>query len=298
MGINFPCGRRAAATPKPHLATFAWEGRCLGYEDIGTGDQPLVMLHGLLLDARSNRGTAAHMAAAGHRVVSLDLLGHGRSDHPAHASEYRMDVYAEQVVALLDHLGVPEAVLMGTSLGANVSLLAATRHPDRVRGLVLEMPVLEWAVPSAALTFAPMLLAVHYAAPLVRLAGKLARAVPEGNALLDAVLGALIADPEVTAAVLHGILVGPVAPTIDQRRGLTMPTLVIGHRADPIHPFSDAAKVVEVMPDAHLLMARTPLELRLHPDRLLAEVERFLDHCWAPRRPARPRRAASQRLAG
>lgn len=298
MGINLPCRRRAAVTPEPHLATFTWEGRRLGYEDIGTGDQPLVMLHGLLLDARSNRGTAAHMAAAGHRVVSLDLLGHGRSDHPAHASEYRMDVYAEQVVALLDHLGVPDAVLMGTSLGANVSLLAATRHPDRVRGLVLEMPVLEWAVPSAALTFAPMLLAVHYAAPLVRFVGKLARSIPEGNDLVHALLGPVIADPEVTAAVLHGILVGPVAPTIDERRALTVPTLVIGHRADPIHPFSDAAKVVEVMPDAHLLMARTPLELRLHPDRLLAEVERFLDHCWAPRRPARPRRTASQRAAG
>jgi len=298
MGLFFRCPRRAAATPKARLATFTWEGRCLGYEDLGTGDQPLVLLHGLLLDARSNRGTAAHMAAAGHRVVSLDLLGHGRSDHPAHASEYRMDVYAEQVVALLDHLEVPDAVLMGTSLGANVSLIAATRHPDRVRGLILEMPVLEWAVPSAALTFAPMLLAVHYAAPLVRLVGRLARAVPEGNDVVDAVLGPLIADPEVTAAVLHGILVGPVAPTIDERRALTVPTLVIGHRADPIHPFSDASKVVEVMPDARLLMARTPLELRLHPDRLLAEVERFLDSCWAPRRPARPRRSGSQRATG
>jgi hypothetical protein len=61
-----------------------------------------------------------------------------------------------------------------------------------------------------------------------------------------------------------------------------VPTLVIGHRADPIHPFSDASKVVEVMPDARLLMARTPLELRMHPERLLAEVERFLDHCWRP----------------
>ena len=54
------------------------------------------------------------------------------------------------------------------SLGANVSLLVAAQAPERVKGLVLEMPVLEWAVPAAAITFVPMLFAVHFARPLVR----------------------------------------------------------------------------------------------------------------------------------
>ena len=75
----------------------------------------------------------------------LDLLGHGRSDKPTHASTYRIDSYAEQVIALLDHLGVEGAVLGGISLGANVSLFAATRYPERTRALILEMPVLERA---------------------------------------------------------------------------------------------------------------------------------------------------------
>jgi pimeloyl-ACP methyl ester carboxylesterase len=276
-------------------SAFRWQGRTLAYEEVGAGDDLVVLLHGLLLDSRSNRATARRLASAGHRVVSLDLLGHGRSDRPAHASEYRMDVYAEQVVALLDHLGEPSAVLVGTSLGANVSLFVATRHPDRVQGLVLEMPVLEWAVPPAAMAFAPLLLTVHYAAPLVRALGVLARAVPEGIDLLDSALGVVTADPEATAAVLHGVLVGPVAPTVDERRAISAPTLVIGHRADLIHPFSDAEKLVELLPDARLIRARTPLELRIRPGRLIGEIGAFVTRAWAQPPPAQvhiPHRAA------
>ena len=262
-------------------STFRWEGRTLAYEELGAGDELVVLLHGLLLDARSNRATARRLTTGERRVVSLDLLGHGRSDHPAHASEYRMDVYAEQVVALLDHLRAPSAVLIGTSLGANVSLFVATHDPERVQGLVVEMPVLEWAVPPSAIAFAPLLLAVHYAAPVVRAVGAVARRVPSGLDLLDAVLGPLVADPEVTASVLHGILVGPVAPTMDERRAITAPALVIGHRADLIHPFSDAEKLAETLPHARLLKARTPFELRIRPRRLIGEMSRFIDDVWA-----------------
>jgi pimeloyl-ACP methyl ester carboxylesterase len=261
-------------------STFRGEGRSLGYEEIGTGDELVVLLHGLLLDARSNRATARRLATGGRRVVSLDFLGHGRSDHPAHASEYRMDVYADQVVALLDHLRAPTAVLIGTSLGANVSLFVAAQDPERVQGLVVEMPVLEWAVPPAALAFVPLLLAAHYAAPLVRAAGAVARRVPSGVDLLDAALGPLVTEPEVTASVLHGILVGPVAPTIDERRAITAPALVIGHRADLIHPFSDAEKLAETLPRARLVTARTPFELRVRPNRLVGEMSRFIDEVW------------------
>ena len=92
---------------------------------------------------RDQPGRRRGAGRRGNRVVLLDLLGHGRSDKPRHTSAYRMDTYATQVFALLDELGAKEAVLGGMSLGANVSLFAADQHPHRVRGLVLEMPVLE-----------------------------------------------------------------------------------------------------------------------------------------------------------
>lgn len=266
------------------VATFRHQGQRLSYEVHGDGDRLVVYLHGLLLDAGINRSIATALAGRGCRVVLLDLLGHGASDRPAHASAYRMDVYADQVVALLDHLDAPSAVLGGVSLGANVSLTAAVRAPDRVRGLVLEMPVLERAVPAAALTFVPLVLALHYAGGLFRRASGAARRLPSsGIDPLDSVLGALTHDPDELAAVLHGILLGPVAPTVEERRAIRVPALVLAHRADLIHPFSDATQLVRQLSDARLLRARSPLELRLRPRRLTAEIASFLDDVWGSR---------------
>ena len=125
----------------------------LGYEIYGSGDRVLVWLHGLLLDANLSRNLARTLAARGNRVVLLDLLGHGRSDKPRHAGPHRMDLYATQVLSLLDELAVDQVVLGGVSLGTNVSLLTTVQAPERVRGLILEMPVLERATPAAALVF-------------------------------------------------------------------------------------------------------------------------------------------------
>jgi pimeloyl-ACP methyl ester carboxylesterase len=273
---------------------FTHEGSHLVYDVYDATTSPgrtVVYLHGLLLDADLNRGIADALAARGNRVVLLDLLGHGRSDSPTHAASYRIDTYASQVLALLDHLGVERAVLGGLSLGANVSLFAASRHPERVRGLVLEMPVLEWAVPSAALAFVPLLLAAHYGRPLLSCTSAAVRHLPRTpfgplNSLIQA--GGL--PPEVMAAILHGVLVGPVAPTVDERMHITTPTLVLAHRNDLIHPFDDAANLVDQLPDARLVRARSPLELRLRPDRLTGEITDFLDHVFAtpdPRAPSR-----------
>jgi pimeloyl-ACP methyl ester carboxylesterase len=261
--------------------SFSWEGRRLAYETYGEGDRLLILIHGLLMDARLNRGIARVLAARGHRVVLLDLLGHGHSDKPQHAAEYRMDVYTEQVVALLDHLRTERAVVGGVSLGANVALHVAARHPQRVQGLVLEMPVLERAVPAAALTFVPALLAVHYALPLARVVSRLARWVSgTGNDTLGGLLAPLASRPEVTTAVLHGILVGPTVPTVDERRSIRAPALVLGHRADLIHPFSDAEALVRQLPEARLVGASSIVELRLRPRRLVHEIDRFCTAVW------------------
>jgi len=262
---------------------FEWNGRRLAYEAYGEGDRTVVLLHGLLMDARINRGLAGELAGGGYRVVLLDLLGHGASDKPDHAAEYRIDVYADQVLALLDHLGLDRVVVGGLSLGANVSLHLAAHHPERVLGLVLEMPVLERAVPAAALTFVPALLLVHYAEPVARVVSSLtARA---GRVLPDRLAGLLAplaSPPAATTAVLHGILVGPTVPTVEERRSVRAPALVLGHHADLIHPFDDAAALVRVLPHGRLVEARSIIELRVRPRRLTGEIEQFLAEVWDP----------------
>src|SRR2546421_12236315 len=276
-------GRRARPTARrPEARSFRFEGNDLAYEVFGQGDHLLVYLHGLLLDADVNRGIAEALARQGNRVVLLDLLGHGRSDHPEHASAYRIDLYARQVFALLDHLGADQAVLGGVSLGANVSLQAAVQAPERVRGLVLEMPALEWAVPSAAVLFVPLVLALHYAKPVATVLTRLVRSLPRTPfGPLNSMLNAASLPPGQMAAVLHGILVGPTAPAGEERRTLTGPTRGLGHRNDLIHPLNDATNLVRELPSAHLVRARSPLELRLWPDRLTGEMADFLADVWS-----------------
>jgi pimeloyl-ACP methyl ester carboxylesterase len=269
-------------------ASFDYEGHRLVYDVYGSGDRLVVYMHGLLLDSDLNRGIAEALAQRGNRVVLIDLLGHGRSDRPTHASAYRIDSYASQVFGLLDELGADDAVLGGLSLGANVSLFASAQRPERVRGLVLEMPVLEWAVPTAALAFVPLLLAAHYGRPVLRLTSELLRRVPDTPyGPLNSALHAASLPPEVMAAILHGVLVGPVAPTVEERTGINAPTLVLAHRNDLIHPFDDAANLVERIPAARVLRAHSPLELRLRPDRLTEEISSFLDGIWSASDPDR-----------
>jgi pimeloyl-ACP methyl ester carboxylesterase len=288
--------RTASSTAPPvEIGIFSFEGRNLAYEIHGEGDRLLVYMHGLLLDAGVNRGIAQALAQRGNRVVLFDLLGHGRSDKPDHATEYRFDLYARDVFALLDHLGEDQAVLGGVSLGANVSLFAAVSAPERVRGLVLEMPVLEWAVPAGALLFVPIVLALHYATPVAAAFTRVMSSLPRTpfdplNSLMDG----LSMPPGKMAALLHGLLVGPIAPPADARRALDMPTLVLGHRHDLIHPLNDANNLVRELPNAHLVRARSPMELRMWPDRLTGEMADFLADIWtkddAQMSSGRPRR--------
>jgi len=275
--------------------SFEVEDLRLSYEIHGTGPRTFVFLHGILLDAQMNRRLADDLAETGNRVILLDLPGHGRSDKPRHASAHRMDSYAHYVVALLDELEIEEAVIGGVSLGANVALQVAVRAPGRVRGLVVEMPVLEWAVPAAAMIFLPLLLGVHYAAPLARAIAFVARRVPRTRiGALDSFVTTLTLDPEESAAVLHGMLVGPITPTYEERQAIDAPALVIGHKIDMIHPFTDADHLTRQLPHARLLEAHSIFELRVTPDRLTSQIGEFLDEVWSPSRIRLPRSASGE----
>jgi len=287
---------RSTAAPLGHLSSiferrpftegaFVDDRVRLHYEVHGEGDRTAILMHGLLLDVQLNRRLAADLADAGFRVILLDLPGHGKSDKPRHASAHRMDSYAKHVIALMDELDLDETVVGGVSLGANVSLQVAIQAPERIRGLLIEMPVLEWAVPGAAMVFLPLLLGVHYAAPLVRLVASLAGRTPRTRiAPLDSFVTTLTMQPEEAAAVLHGMLVGPITPTYEERHAIEAPTLVIGHKADFIHPFTDADHLTRQLSNARLLQARSILELRFFPERLTTKITEFMTEVWGPPR--------------
>lgn len=271
--------------------SFRHEGRRVAYTVYGEGPRVVVLLHGLLLSQRMHEPLARSLAEQGNRVVTLDLLGHGRSERPADMSCYSMAQFAEQVVALLDHLDVDEAVVLGTSLGANAALEAAAAAPQRLRGMVIEMPVLDGALLACALAFTPLMVALSFGEPLMRVIQRGARLVPRLPWALDILVDTVRQDPAPGAAVIGGLFFGRVAPPRSLRREIPTKTLVIGHPRDPVHPFSDAGKLAEELPDARLLEASSIIELRVAPERLTAEIAGFIDECWRPRPAERRPRA-------
>src|ERR671933_2687478 len=275
---------------------FEHAGQRLAYETYGDGPKLTVLLHGLLFSSRMHDELARALAERGHRVVTLDLLGHGASDRPTDMWRYSMTEFGREVVALLDHLDAEEAVVMGTSLGANATLEVASLAPERLRGMVVEMPVLDNALVGCALAFTPLMVALTFGEPLMRLLSFGARRVPRLPWQLDIVLDTVRQDPRPGAAVLQGLFFGRTAPHRKERRTFQTPALVIGHRHDIVHPFSDAGMLVDELPNGRLLEANSILELRLAPERLTGEIADFIDECWRPP-PAAPRPSRTKRRA-
>jgi pimeloyl-ACP methyl ester carboxylesterase len=106
----------------------------LYFEEHGSGGTPLVLLHGGLSAGEVLAPLTGELAAT-RRVIVPDLQGHGRTadvDRP-----FRRESFGDDLAALIEHLGLGQADLLGYSLGAACSLQAAIRHPDRIRKLVL-----------------------------------------------------------------------------------------------------------------------------------------------------------------
>jgi pimeloyl-ACP methyl ester carboxylesterase len=280
------------------MAYFRHRGQRLAYTIHGEGSRTTVLMPGLLLSQKMQLPLARELAERGNRVVTFDPLGHGASDRPRDMWRYSMSAFAEQAVALLDHLELDQAIVGGTSLGANVTLEVAALAPERLRGMIIEMPVLDNAIPACAAAFAPLLFALTFGEPVTRMLAAAARAVPRRGVplMLDLGLDTIGQEPGPSGAVLQGIIFGRTAPHRDQRRTFDAPALVIGHPRDPVHPFSDADMLAAELPNGKLIDANSIIELRTRPARLTKQIAEFVDGCWeekpAGRRPgARAARA-------
>jgi len=260
---------------------FDYRGHRIAYEEFGDeGDPPLVLAHGLLMNRRMYSRLAPDMAAFGYRVICIDLLGHGESDAPADLNFYAMPAFANQIEALLDHLGLDRAVVGGTSLGANVALEFGVAHADRAQGLFVEMPVLDNALVAVAIAFTPVLVGAQLGAPVLGVVAGLARRIPRSHYLVDIGLDWARRDPRSSTRVLQGLLLGRTCPPHAERESIETPALIIGHPSDPIHPFSDSDDLAREMPNGRLVDANSIVEWRLSPGRLNRELDRFLDEAW------------------
>lgn len=147
--------------------------------------------------------------------------------------------------------------------------------------MFVEMPVLERAAPAAAMLFVPLTIAYAQGEALFDWFSRGVRLIPRtGSPYPDTLLDVLSREPRPSAAVLHGLLTGRMAPHPSDRAKLDMPALVMGHDRDLLHPFTDAEALARELPNAELLHANSFFELRFPPNRLSDAIADFLDEAW------------------
>lgn len=119
------------------MSELVRDGVRLWYAEAGAGDPPLLFAHGWCCDHTYFEPQFEHFAGR-HRVVAVDLRGHGRSDKPR--QDYTVPGFADDLAWIARELGLARVVLVGHSLGGIAALDAAARHPDVVAAAVLVDP--------------------------------------------------------------------------------------------------------------------------------------------------------------
>ena len=121
------------------MPRFTHDGVEIAFLDEGEGE-PIVLVHGFASTKEVNwvfPGWVTTLTRAGRRVIALDNRGHGESSKLYEPAAYHSSLMAEDVRALLDHLGLGRADVMGYSMGARITAFLALAHPERVRSAVL-----------------------------------------------------------------------------------------------------------------------------------------------------------------
>jgi pimeloyl-ACP methyl ester carboxylesterase len=132
------------ATPQTAFAERRWtspDGLGLFARDYAPGagpaKLPLIAIHGLTRNSADFEGIAPLIAQSGRRVLALDVRGRGRSDRAPDPMTYTPDVYARDVVALMEQAGIDRAVFMGTSMGGLITMALTAIRPKAVTAAVL-----------------------------------------------------------------------------------------------------------------------------------------------------------------
>lgn len=238
------------------LKSLVRDGLKLHVEDSG-GGLPVVLQHGLCGDAA--QPAELFPANLGLRRVTLECRGHGRSE-AGDPEQFSIATFAEDVAALVEATGVAPVVLGGVSMGAAIALRLAVHRPELVRGLVLVRPA--WVTEAGPENMAPNAEVGRLLAALPAeearekfLAGdtakRLAAEAPDNLASLTSFFSR--ADLETTAALLQRISVDGPGVTEAQLRALRIPTLVVGHGRDAIHPLAHAERLSGLILHARLV---------------------------------------------
>ncbi|HEY0718481.1 MAG TPA: alpha/beta fold hydrolase [Streptosporangiaceae bacterium] len=278
--------RPEAARPGPEAARYAgrahvrhdgpypYPGREPG---AAGGPAPVLLLHGLGGD--SGQLWAYLDGTGGPGRVAPDLRAHGATSYIGPEAAYTFDGLADDVIALLDRLGLTAPVVTaGVSMGAGIALNLALRWPGRVSALVLVRPAwLDRPLP-------PNLAAYPLIAQLLRTHGAAGGLTRFGH---SGVHQAVLAESPSAAASLRGQFTAPGAagravrldrmprsapsPEVTTLRQVRQPALVVGAPRDPVHPLALAQATAAALPEASLRVVKARDE---DPPGQLAQIAR------------------------
>jgi pimeloyl-ACP methyl ester carboxylesterase len=257
---------------------FERDGLRFHYRAEGHG-LPLVFQHGLGGDVSQPFGLFQPPSRV--RLVAFDARGHGATRPLGDPEKIALGAFADDLVALLDHLGLEAAIVGGVSMGAAVALNTTLRYPDRVLGLILSRPAwLDQPRPPNAQVYLRI-------AQLIREQGaqeglRRFRQTPEFRDLLrdspDCAqsLVSQFEHPRAEECIVRLERIPQDTPCRDRAawRSIRVPTLILGNKQDPIHPWEYAEAHAQGIPRAEL-RELTPKSVSL--ERHAKDVQRALE---------------------
>jgi 3-oxoadipate enol-lactonase len=222
----------------------------VAYDDVGTGE-PIVLIHAFPLDARMWQPQRDALAGS-HRVITPDLRGFGRST--ATPPPRTIDAHADDVAALLDHLVIPCATVLGLSMGGYVALALARRHRARLARLVLADTRAAADTAEGRAARDRNIALVESQGVAAMLDGMLPRLVsPDAPADVVATVRAIGASqsPVGITAALAALRDRPDATK--DLASLALPVLVLVGREDTLTPPAEARALADAIPSATLV---------------------------------------------
>ncbi|MEA3123962.1 MAG: 3-oxoadipate enol-lactonase [Caballeronia sp.] len=238
------------------MAMFSHRGRRLHYESLGEG-KPVVLIHGFSNFGLSWMQQLPLLVNNGYQAIVPDLYGHGLSDPASQVTS--VDDLADDILALLDHLGVGPAVLCGLSLGGMVAQQFALAHPERTTALVIANSRATFAEPRLkevvagwiAMFEQPQGARKRFEATWPILVNDAFRESPTGVAAFD--MWAALAD-RTEGVSLANVARGMTSFDVRGQLGaIAVPTLVISGERDALFPPAQSAEISQSIPGAQFV---------------------------------------------
>jgi pimeloyl-ACP methyl ester carboxylesterase len=261
-------------------------GYSLRYRIEGEGDL-VVFGHGLMgsIEQITENAPSLGDLLSRVRLLTYDARGHGLSGGPEDAACYTWETLGRDLSALVDSVGETRAIFGGASMGAATALWVALEQPERVRALALMMPPplgpqsLRGEAETQAITVLDLLSAAvknFGVEKTVEIAQNFPGFAPTPEEARARAAWLLQQNPLTLMYAIRGLISAPFHDP-ERYRDIHVPTVVIAHEGDGLHPARAARMLGDTIDDCEVVIAPEPSYWQTHPDELRDHLSRFLD---------------------